>query len=59
MIGHKILWDAALKPSLDANSRADYGRATKNSRFEPIELPLDRSRTGRKGTQGSAFLKLN
>lgn len=44
MIGHKILWDAAMKPRLDARTRGGAIPHHNSGRFDPIELPSGRSR---------------
>lgn len=53
MIGHKMLWDAALKPSLDAITRNTDGKQAGKSRFEPIELPFGRPIGGQDSSCGA------
>ncbi|MEM8977047.1 MAG: hypothetical protein AAGD43_33775 [Pseudomonadota bacterium] len=52
MIGHKTLWDAAMKPRLDARARGGAILHQNSARFEPIELPFRRDR-GRDGSSHS------
>lgn len=44
MIGHKILWDAAMIRRLDARTRGGTIPHHNSGRFEPIELPFGRDR---------------
>jgi hypothetical protein len=46
MIGHKVLWDAAMKPRLDARTRGGTVPYHNSARFDPIELPFRRDRCG-------------
>ncbi len=42
MIGHKMLWDAAMKPRLDARGRIGTVPSFAARRFDPVELPFGR-----------------
>lgn len=55
MIGHKVLWDAAMKSRLDARMRGGAISRQNSGRFEPIELPFGRERGGDDSRHSNSF----
>ena len=55
MNGHKVLWDAAMKPLLDAWTRCDAVSLHNAGRFDPIELPFARNCDGDRAGRLTAF----